>query len=180
MGVLAEIAKRVLRAAERAFRVNHPWGAEQWTKPRRERLRILKCGKCSVETKPALGMQFPQAIHKLAPKYFPENTNRQEETPLRVDPPGLARSQTFRREHASTCPPSAAVRQRRIAFSTFRWSQVNHLWLRSKNLSPAARITSATSIGGRGIYFIPSPVSRFLARGRESSGLAVAFKCCCE
>jgi hypothetical protein len=29
MGVLAEIAKRMLRAAERAFWVNHPFGAER-------------------------------------------------------------------------------------------------------------------------------------------------------
>jgi hypothetical protein len=67
-----------------------------------------------------------------------------------------------------------------MAFTTWRWSQVNHLWLRAKKLSPAARITSATSMGGRGIYFVPPPVSRFLTRGRESSGLAVAFKWCCE
>src|SRR6478736_3146119 len=83
-------------------------------------------------------------------------------------------------EHASACPPSAAVRQRRIALNTFRCSQVNHFWLHSKKLSPAVRITSATSTGGPGIYFVPPPVSRLLARGRESSGLAVAFRCCCE
>src|SRR2546426_848222 len=94
MSILAEIAKRVLRTAERTFRVNHPWGAEQWTKPRREGLRILKCGKCSVETKPVLGMQFSQAIHELAPKHFPENIDRQEEPLRRVYPPGVVRSQT--------------------------------------------------------------------------------------
>jgi len=38
MGVLAEITKRVLRAAKRAFCINHPWGAEQRTQPRSERL----------------------------------------------------------------------------------------------------------------------------------------------
>ena len=79
-------------------------------------------------------------------------------------------------EHASTCPPSAAVRQRRIAFNTFRCSQVNHFWLHSKKLSPAARITSATSTGGLGIYLVPLPLARFFARGRESSGLAVALR----
>src|ERR1700694_4194633 len=60
-------------------------------------------------------------------------------------------------EHASTCPPSAAVRQRRIAFNTFRCSHVSHFRLFSKKLSSAARTTSATSMGGRGIYFVPPP-----------------------
>ncbi len=82
MGVLAEIAKRVLRTAERAFRVNHPWGAEQRTKPRRERLRILKWGERPVETKFVLRMQLFEAIHKLAPEHFSENIDRQEEFPL--------------------------------------------------------------------------------------------------
>jgi len=40
MGVLAEVAKCVLRAAERAFRVDHPSRAEQGTEPCREDLRI--------------------------------------------------------------------------------------------------------------------------------------------
>lgn len=34
--------------------------------------------------------------------------------------------------------------------------------------------------GCRGIYFAPPPVSPLLASGRESSGLAVASRCCCE
>src|SRR5258708_7247337 len=51
MGVLAEITKRMLRASEGAFRVNHPFGAEQRTKPCREGLRILKRSECSVEAK---------------------------------------------------------------------------------------------------------------------------------
>ena len=67
MGVLAEIEKRVLRAAERAFRVNHPWGAEQWTKPRREGLRILQRDECSMEAEFVLRMQYLEALHKLAP-----------------------------------------------------------------------------------------------------------------
>src|SRR5712692_11959558 len=57
-------------------------------------------------------------------------------------------------EHASACPPSAAVRQHRIACSTFRCSQENHFGRRSKKLSPVVRITSATSTGGRGIYLV--------------------------
>ena len=49
MGVLAKITKRVLRAAERAFCVNHPFGPEQRTQPGGEGLRILQRGQCSVE-----------------------------------------------------------------------------------------------------------------------------------
>lgn len=79
MGVLAEIAKCMLRTAKGRFRVNHPFGAEQRTKPRRESFRILKRGECSVETKLVLRMQCFQAIHELAAKHFFENTNRQEE-----------------------------------------------------------------------------------------------------
>lgn len=74
------------------------------------------------------------------------------------------------------CPPSAAVRQRKMAFSTFRCSQVNHFWLLAKKLSPAARTTSATSMGGRGIYSVPAPGSRFFVSSNESSGLAVALR----
>ena len=42
MSVLAEIAKRMLRAAEGTFGVHHPLGAEQRTQPCREHLWILK------------------------------------------------------------------------------------------------------------------------------------------
>lgn len=87
VGVLTEIAKRMLGAAKRTFRVNHPWGAEQRTKPSGEGLRILKRGKCSVESESVVPMQLSQAIHELAPEYFFENTDWQEETLLRIDPP---------------------------------------------------------------------------------------------
>ena len=86
MGVLAEIAKRMLRTAKGAFRVNHPFGAEQRTKPRRERLRILKRGECSVEAEFVFRMELFESIHELAPKHFFEHINRQEELLLRVDP----------------------------------------------------------------------------------------------
>ena len=85
MGVLAEIAKCMSRAAKRTFRVNHPLGAEQRTKPGCERLRIRKSGECSVETEFVLRMQFPQAIHELAPEHFTENIDRQEESFLRFE-----------------------------------------------------------------------------------------------
>ena len=94
MGVLAEIAKRVLRTAERAFRVNHPWGAEQRTKPGRERLGIVQCGECSVEAEFVLRMQLFESIHELAPEDFTQNAHRQEEFLLRVDPLRVVRSQT--------------------------------------------------------------------------------------
>ena len=87
MGVLAEIAKRMLRAAERTFRVNHPFGAEQRTKPRREGLRILKYGECSVEAEFVLRVQRFEALHEFAPEHVLENIDRQEELLLRIDPP---------------------------------------------------------------------------------------------
>ena len=86
VGVLAEIAKRMLRTAKRTLRVNHPFGAEQRTKPRRERFRILKRSECSVEAEFVFRMQFFESIHELAPKHFFEHINRQEELLLRVDP----------------------------------------------------------------------------------------------
>ena len=100
MGVLAEIAKRVLRTAERAFCVDHPFRAEQGTKPGRKRLPILKCGECSVESEFVLRMELFQAIHELAPKHFSENLDGQEKSLLRVDPPGVVRSQTAGGNHA--------------------------------------------------------------------------------
>src|SRR5258708_34023362 len=100
MGVLAEGVKRVLRTAQRAFWVGYPFPAEQGTKPGRKRLPILKRGECSVETEVGLRMQCFKAIHKLASKHFSENPDGQEESLLRVDPPGAARTQTARRHKA--------------------------------------------------------------------------------
>jgi hypothetical protein len=93
MGVLAEIAKCMLRAAKRTFRVNHPLGAEQRTKPGCECLRIRKSGERSVETEFVLRIQFLQAIHELASEHFTENIDRQEESFMRVNPPRMVRRQ---------------------------------------------------------------------------------------
>src|SRR5580692_9019552 len=49
MSVLAKITERVLRPSKGAFGVNHPLGAEQRTKPRREGFGIDKRGKRSVK-----------------------------------------------------------------------------------------------------------------------------------
>ena len=79
MSVLAQIAQGMLRAAKRAFRVNHPLGAEQRTKPGRERLRILQRGECSVEAEFVLRMQLFESIHELASEHFFEDIDGQEE-----------------------------------------------------------------------------------------------------
>jgi len=81
------------------------------------------------------------------------------------------------REQASTWAPSRGVRQRRMAVSTLMCSQLSHPRLCSKNAEPAARITSATSSGGRGIYFVCGPLPDLSNSESESSGLAVACKC---
>src|ERR1700730_16621497 len=94
MGVLTEITKRMLRTAERTFCVNHPWGAEQRSKPGCEGFRILKHSECSVEGEFVLRMQGFEAIHELAPEHFFEHIHWQEELLLRVDPPRVIRSQT--------------------------------------------------------------------------------------
>src|ERR1035438_7798060 len=99
MGVLAEIVKRMLRTAERAFRVNHPFGTEQRPKPRREGLLILKRGKCSMKGELVLRMQCFEAIHDLAPEHFFENVDRQEELLPRVDPSRVVRRQTAGGNH---------------------------------------------------------------------------------
>lgn len=79
MGVLAEITERVLRTAEGTLGINHPWGAEQWTQPRCERLGIPQYHEGSVEGEPVLRMQRFQALDKLAPEHFLEYSHRQEE-----------------------------------------------------------------------------------------------------
>src|ERR1039457_6897771 len=94
MGVLAEISKSVLRATKRRFRVHHPFGAKQRPKPCRETFPILKRGHCAVEAEFVVWMQFFEAVHKLAPEHFGEKIYRKEESPLRVDPPRVVRSQT--------------------------------------------------------------------------------------
>ena len=51
-----------------------------------------------------------------------------------------------------------------------------HRHLVGRGICPSEPVPDA----GRGIYFVPCPVSRLLASGSASSGLAVAFRCCCE
>jgi len=84
------------------------------------------------------------------------------------------------RVHSSTCPPSAPVRQARMALRTFRCRQENHFRQRSTKDLPAARITSATSKGGRSIYFVPLGPALLRNIGKASSGLATALRCRCE
>ena len=86
MGVLAEIAERMLRTAKRSLRINHPFGTEQRTKPGRERFRILERGECSVEAKLMPGVQCLQAFHEFATEDFFENIHREEKLLLRLDP----------------------------------------------------------------------------------------------
>jgi hypothetical protein len=94
MSVLAEITERVLRPSKGAFGVNHPLGAKQRTKPRREGFRIVKRGERSVKPEFMLRMQLVKAVDKLAPKYFSEHPDRQEELWRRVDPSRVIRSET--------------------------------------------------------------------------------------
>ena len=42
-----------------------------------------------METEFVLRVQVPEAIHELAAKHFPENTDRQEELRSGIDPPGV-------------------------------------------------------------------------------------------
>jgi hypothetical protein len=44
-------------------------------------------------------MQFPQTIYELAPEHFTENIDRQEESFLRVNPPGMVQRQTAGGNH---------------------------------------------------------------------------------
>jgi hypothetical protein len=100
MGVLAEIAKRMFGAAEGTFAIHHRVGAEQRTQPCREGFGILKRNQGAMGAEFVLRMQFPQAIYKLAPEHFPEDIDRQEELPLRVNPPGVVWSQSAGRNDA--------------------------------------------------------------------------------
>src|SRR5438552_18278677 len=47
-----------------------------------------------METEFVLRMQFPQAVHELAPENCTENIDRQEESFLRVNPARVVRRQT--------------------------------------------------------------------------------------
>jgi hypothetical protein len=83
------------------------------------------------------------------------------------------------REQASKCPPSIAVRQRRMATSTFRCSQVNQPRLCAMNAGPASRMTSANSREGRRMAAGQDAVSRancgqLVERIREASALRLS------
>src|ERR1700676_472863 len=112
MSVLAEIAQRMLRAAEGTFRVHHPFGAEQRTQPRREHLWILKRSQRAVEAEFALRVQIFKAVHELASEHFFEDIDGQKESRLRIDPPGVVRSQTAGGNHTVNVrmmPPSSTI-----------------------------------------------------------------------
>ena len=49
----------------------------------------------------------------------------------------------------STCPPSAAVRQRSMADITFNWSRLTWPALAERHAAPCSRKISATSSAGR-------------------------------
>ena len=63
-----------------------------------------------------------------------------------------------------------------MALNTFRCRQLNHFRLPSKKESPAARMISATSRGGRGIYLALDGSEWESNLGSASSGLAVACR----
>ena len=69
----------MLRTAEWSLAINHPWGAEQRTKPRGEGLGIPQYGEGSVEVEFVLGVQRSEAFHELAPEHFFEHIHWQEE-----------------------------------------------------------------------------------------------------
>jgi hypothetical protein len=99
MSVLAEIAKRVLGAAGRAFGVNHPLGAEERAKPGGEGLPILQRGQCSVELNFVFRMQRFEAIHELALEHGLEHIDRQEKFCC----------ESIHRERSGANPPAATI-----------------------------------------------------------------------
>ena len=76
-----------------------------------------------------------------------------------------------RRVHSSRCSPKAAVRHRAMARITLTCFQRIHWRFRSMNASPAMRMRSATSSGGRLISSLRCCSSFSFS---ESKGLAVA------
>ena len=73
----------------------------------------------------------------------------------------------------STCPPSAAVRQRSMAVITFSWSRLTWPALAQRHAAPWLRKISATSSAGRdtaaGAYEAPSKcASRWTKTGYKA------------
>src|SRR5215467_12479828 len=79
-------------------------------------------------------------------------------------------------EYSSICPPRAAVRQRRMAFSTFQRCRSKVVRARSANAGPAARITSATSKGGRDIALCRLTGCQWQRVERTSGGLQMPVR----
>ena len=86
----------------------------------------------------------------------------------------------------STCPPSAAVRQRSMAVITFNWSRLMCPALAARHAAPWPRKISATSSFGRDIAagdyaggwssvrFLPTLLDLSFTRANWSSGLSTA------
>ena len=69
----------MLRTSEWALGINHPWRAEQETKPRGEGLGILQQREFSMEAEFVIGVQRFETLNKLAPEHLLEHRHRQEE-----------------------------------------------------------------------------------------------------
>ncbi len=76
MGVAAEIVQRMLGAGKWALGIDHPISTKQASEHRRESLPRLQRNQFSVKAELVLGMQPPQAGHKLAPEHTAEDLNR--------------------------------------------------------------------------------------------------------
>src|SRR5437016_14087018 len=85
VGVTAEVAKRMFRAAEGTFRVDHPILAEQWAEPRREGLGLSKGYQVSVKAELALSESVPESGHELAAKNPAEDFDWKKEGVTRFD-----------------------------------------------------------------------------------------------
>ncbi len=86
MGIAAQVAEHIFRAAKRPFAVHHPLMAEQLTDKGVERLRVRKVLKAAVEAERAFCESVLQGRPELASEDAPEDFFRKKETMVWTDP----------------------------------------------------------------------------------------------
>lgn len=89
VGVAAQVAQGMFRAAEGTFRVDYPVVAKELTEPRGERLGVSEKCQISVKAELTISEGAPESSDELAAKSSTEDFDWKEEVVTRLDPAGV-------------------------------------------------------------------------------------------
>ena len=86
VGVAGQVTEDMLRAAERRFRIDHPFAAVSLLEQTAETATCSEVGESAVELELALSNRFAQEGQKLSAKDPAQHSKREQEAIARTDP----------------------------------------------------------------------------------------------